>query len=378
MIEASSNERHGIVTGFFAALERNNQRTFAGFLPSDDLIDDLSKLRLKPPHGYGTKWHRGVGPMAFANRSLNDIDRQTENRDLRTTYHDHLSLTMTDAKRLESATPLVPTDFEAFLLLLHRFTDFHLAAFGPDCEVYKKSNIIVSKLTSLRHRISRSPEFMTLRAPTITWALTVGIQEFYSESISATAFSTCDDNGEPAPRSSFNVDVADLGLLSITEACDLPAFLRHTPIRTLPVPSGPTRATPTSTGGARTPVARTQTATQPRAATRPRQEPTRAGVTHANPHHPREFQTFLANLPQAQRETVGLRKILQGCPNVNYRTVMTTLGTDSVSCLRYHIIGSCGLHECTKEHAPITIPPGGAATLCTLLQPGLAAIIAGN
>jgi hypothetical protein len=44
--------------------------------------------------------------MAFANRSLNNIDKQTENRDLRNMYGDHLTLTMADAKKLESATPL--------------------------------------------------------------------------------------------------------------------------------------------------------------------------------------------------------------------------------------------------------------------------------
>jgi hypothetical protein len=52
------------------------------------------------------------------------IDKQTENRDLRNTCRDHLTLTMADAKKLESATPLAPTGFEAFLLLLHRFNGF--------------------------------------------------------------------------------------------------------------------------------------------------------------------------------------------------------------------------------------------------------------
>ena len=49
LIDAASNERHGVVTGFFVALERNNSRTFAGFPPTDDLIDDLSHIKLAPP-----------------------------------------------------------------------------------------------------------------------------------------------------------------------------------------------------------------------------------------------------------------------------------------------------------------------------------------
>jgi hypothetical protein len=150
LAEASSTERRGIVTGFFANLERENPSIFAGFQPSDDLIDDLSKSKLAPPAGYGTKWHRGIGPMAFAARSLTDIDRQQKNRDLRTTYHEHLSLTMSDAKQLESATPLVPQDFEAFLLLLNRFSCFHRAAFGDSCDVYLKSTKVITSLTRLR------------------------------------------------------------------------------------------------------------------------------------------------------------------------------------------------------------------------------------
>jgi hypothetical protein len=112
IIEASSNERHHLVTGFFCQLERLHSRTFAGFQPTDDLVDDISKLKLAPPQGYGSKWHHGIGPMAFANRSLNDIDKQAKNRNLRSTYGDHLTLTMADAKKLESATPLAPAHFD--------------------------------------------------------------------------------------------------------------------------------------------------------------------------------------------------------------------------------------------------------------------------
>jgi hypothetical protein len=92
IIEASSNEQHHLVTGFFCQLERLNSQTFAGFQPTDDLVDSISRLKLAPPQGYSTKWHRGIGPMAFADRSLNNIDKKTENRDLRNTYGDHLTL----------------------------------------------------------------------------------------------------------------------------------------------------------------------------------------------------------------------------------------------------------------------------------------------
>jgi hypothetical protein len=108
LTEASSIERHGVVTGFFRQLKHHNPCTFAGFQPSEDLIDNLSKFRLSPPQGYGTKWHRGVGPMAFGERTLTNMDNQRANRDLRLTYTDNLSMTMADARKLESAPPLVP------------------------------------------------------------------------------------------------------------------------------------------------------------------------------------------------------------------------------------------------------------------------------
>jgi hypothetical protein len=74
LTEASSTERHGIITGFFRNLERSQAHIFAGFQPSEDLIDDLSNFRLCPPQGYVTKWYRGLGPMAFADRSLTDVE----------------------------------------------------------------------------------------------------------------------------------------------------------------------------------------------------------------------------------------------------------------------------------------------------------------
>jgi hypothetical protein len=241
IIEASSNERHHLVTGFFCQLERLNSRMFAGFQPTDDLVDDISKLKLASPQG--SKWHRGIGPMAFANRSLKDIDKQTENRDLWNAYGDHLTLAMADAKKLESATPLAPADFEAFLLPLHRHDDFHLATLGPPCNIYIKTSRVVTNLTALQHRIARSPEFMPMRAPSIIWMLTVATQEFYAEAATATQFATADAQGDAPPRTSFNLDVYDI----------FQQALRHRGVRSPHVPPkctgppAPTRGEPIPT-----------------------------------------------------------------------------------------------------------------------------------
>jgi hypothetical protein len=100
------------------------------------------------------------------------------------------------------------------------------------------------------------------------------------------------------------------------------------------------------------------------------------GTEHVNPNPPPQFTTFLSNVAPAQRETLGLKKILEGCPNCTCSTLMSHLETTNATCLRYHILGTCALSNCSKAHAPISIPPGGAAAICTALQPGLAATIA--
>ena len=372
LVEGSSTERHGIITGFFCVLEKENPRTFAGFQPSVDLLEDIAKLKLAPPQGYGEKWHRGVGPMAFAVRSLADLDQQTENRNLRATYSDHLRLTLADVKKLESSTPLVPTDFEAFLLLLNRFADFHLAAFGPACDLYRKSSAVLRNLTSLRQRIARSPEFMTNRAPSIIWALTIATQEFFADTATATQFDRAKAMESDPPFVTFNLDVNDLSKLCVTEACDLPAFLRRLPPLSLP-PAGPspyqkqTPNAPKAQGGPAPSTAKNKS----------KSNSTPSDGVYTNPNFNAAFQAQLRLLPPGtSQEKVGLRGLLAHCPGSSYSTIMTSLGTDNRTCLRYHVLGACGLRGCTKKHEPVIFPQGGPAAVCTMLQPGFAALLA--
>jgi hypothetical protein len=368
IVEGATSERHGTITGFFCQLERQKPQTFAGFQPSDDLVEDIAKFKFAPPKGYGDKWHRGIGPMAFAERTLGDLDQQTRNRDLRDEYGDQLSLTMADAKKLLSATPLVPMDFEAFLLLLNRFSEFHLAAFGPDCDIHLKTRVVIQKLTVLRQRIQRSPEFMPSRAPSIIWALTLATQAFYAEAATSSQFDQAKERESPPPFISFDIDVSDLSKLQITEACDLPPFLRR---HAAPVPpAGP----PPYQRPAPAPGSATQPGPQPRTP-RERTPSNNNGVTHVNPHFHSALRAQLNTIPAGDaREKLGLRLVLSKCPNCDYRIIISKLGATNQSCLRYHVLGSCGLNACTKSHEPITIPPGGAEALCTLLRPGFLAV----
>jgi hypothetical protein len=99
-------------------------------------------------------------------------------------------------------------------------------------------------------------------------------------------------------------------------------------------------------------------------------------VAIVNPDHAAEFKSFFSIDPADKRATTGLRKILDGCPDVNYNVLTTKLGGVSSRCLRYHVFGQCGLRTCLKEHVPLRLAPGGATAICNLLQPGLTAILA--
>ena len=55
---------------------------------------------------------------------------------------------------------------------------------------------------------------------------------------------------------------------------------------------------------------------------------------------------------------------------------MASLGTANSTCLRYHVLGACGLRQYTKDHVPVTFPQGDPAAVCTMLQPGFTALLA--
>jgi hypothetical protein len=366
LIEASSAERHGIITSFFHQLERSNARTFAGFKPTEDLCDDLAKLKLAPPQGYGTKWHRGLGPMAFAPRSLGDTDLQTTNMDLRSTYGSNLVLSVAEARKLESGPPLVPTDFEAFLLVLTRFAEFHSATLGPECDLVLQTQTVIRNLTRLRLRVSRSPEFMLQRAPSILWAITLATQDFFSEAITASQFQAAEDNELDPPVVRAYIDVADLSKLQLTEACDIPAFLKHAPTRPAPLPRSPNPYSPASHNPPRTGATPGRNTNNP---------PSPA-LVNDNPHLSPAFQRLFAACSTEQRKSIGLRKILDGCPgNPSYPQITAKLGASNSDCLRYHIIGHCGLRTCQKNHVQLAITPAQAQALSTLLQPGVTALL---
>jgi hypothetical protein len=358
-------ERRTIVTSFFGKLADHHGHEFGGFTPSEELIDDIVKIKLAP--GQNTKCHRGVGPLAFTDRSIAETDEQASQRSMVSSHVAHVSLTYAEARAMDSKPPAMPTTFDKFLLVLRRFTNFHLQAFGPRCDLVRKTNAVVKKLTSLRDRIERShgDSFMVNRAPTIIWELTIATRKFFDDAKTSANFSLAAANGDDDPYVEAPINVDALGDLSTVTCPDLPDWLR--PPAALPSPPArPSTAPSRSSSQAPAPAARS------RATPRSSSTPTSAAPAFSvNPNHSPGFATLFATVPQDKRDKISLRKILAASPGVDYDVLVAKLATHGGTCLRYHIVGSCGLRTCHKEHSALNMPPGAVDTICTLLRPGL-------
>lgn len=95
-----------------------------------------------------------------------------------------------------------------------------------------------------------------------------------------------------------------------------------------------------------------------------------------NPNHQPGFAAFFARIPVAQHnKIISLKKICDACTNMDYDVIQTKLGTHVGTCLRYHLVGSCGLRSCGKEHSPLTMPVNAVTDICVLLGPGMHAAL---
>src|SRR5687767_4783566 len=108
LADAIQSERHYIIQSMFHTLAKSDV-DFAGYQPSDDLIEDLSHFYFLPQtQSAALHWHRGLSPMAFSIHSAAEVEAQSANRDLWDKFGAHLSLTPAEARRLESGAPPLP------------------------------------------------------------------------------------------------------------------------------------------------------------------------------------------------------------------------------------------------------------------------------
>lgn len=77
----------------------------------------------------------GLEPNGLVLQSAYNLDVQRENRDLRSSLRHNLTFTHAKAKKLESAPPSLPDNFESMLLILRRYFKFLFKVLGPICSL---------------------------------------------------------------------------------------------------------------------------------------------------------------------------------------------------------------------------------------------------
>ena len=60
---------------------------------------------------------------------------------------------------------------------------------------------------------------------------------------------------------------------------------------------------------------------------------------------------------------------------MDYPLLQRKLSTHAGTCLRYHLVGSCGVRGCNKEHAAMNIPLNAVTDIVALLRPGVDAAV---
>jgi hypothetical protein len=172
---------------------------------------------------------------------------------------------------------------------------------GPTCDLSVKTHKVISDLTRLRLRISRSPDFMLQRAPYILWALTLATQDFFAESITASQFKAAEDNDEEPPVVYASIDVANLSKLQLTEACDLPVFLRHHQSRPAHVPHSTSPYIHSANSPTRTPAAPSASTGRHQANNPPTQAP-----VNDTPQLSPAFARLFSACSAEKHKTIGL------------------------------------------------------------------------
>jgi hypothetical protein len=115
LAKAPTHEKRTIARNFFQELSLQKD-SFVGFSPSKELGDDLiSGSYASPLPVTLSKWHQGFSPMAFVVRSVQDLAKQREQRDLTSHYNNLLQISNSKCKKLESGLPTVLTSLPCVL-----------------------------------------------------------------------------------------------------------------------------------------------------------------------------------------------------------------------------------------------------------------------
>jgi hypothetical protein len=310
--------------------------------------------------------------MAFVARSVQDLAKQREQRDLTSHHNGLLQISYSECKKLESGPPTVPTSLPGVLNVLEKCADSHGHCWGDRNGIAQDIKAIRYNLRRLQPRLANVPKFAPQRAPTILWTLANAITDYYHTVTTDRDFT---DAATPAGDPQYvksTIDQKDSSLVTLQQAADLPGFLQPLP----PVQHKPSRQPDRqhdrpSPGCLSDPI--------PRTGNPPRTPPpTGRGNTggaqqqqqgpQLNLNTPASLRHLFARLLEAKWQDLRLNALLETA-NMTITSLKDMIQAAPHTCMRYAVCGRCSNPSCWLKHIVIALDDNDIAP--GLLQPVL-------
>lgn len=353
---ARADDKTSIIQNLFGRLKREYAE-FIDFEPSLELIDDLKKQALASPMMSTSKWYRGIGPMAFADRDIAETDAARETEALLAQRGNLISLSLADAKAFETGPPPIPKSMEKGLKYIRRWSIFLKITLGPACSLHKEAKSLHGDLLSLLPRIQRAPSFTEERLPAIMWELSHASRDFFNRIVSKEAFDMADEEEDDAPRVKAFLPLDSLLSMSAPAPRDMPAYLRPTEIPSEGNSQQSSTPLKRQTGGR---TNRNDTDT-----------PTRSSPIKANPEWMAQFRDMCSTTDTRVLHRLTLGKIMTGA-NKTMDWLRNTMNAEDTCCVRWHILGSCRRDRCRRQHSkPAGLTNEAATSIAQALQPAV-------
>ena len=189
-------------------------------------FDDIKNLNFAPTQLNEKTWHRGLTPMAFADRSVAKVDAANLEKETFDKYGNFIQLSCTDASTLDSKPPQAPRTTEKLCLYLRRWMVFLKAIWGSTCPLYVQSKALYNKLLVLLDRVIRSADFMKRRGASIMWELCYETRRFFQQLVTSDDFAEATENNSAHPMAQCTINVHCILTLDGGPAGDLPKSLR--------------------------------------------------------------------------------------------------------------------------------------------------------
>jgi hypothetical protein len=315
--------------------------------------------------------------MAFVARSVQDLAKQREQRDLTSHYNGLLQISYSECKKLESGPPTVPTSLPGVLDILHileKCAGFHGHCWGDHNGIAQDIKAIRYNLRQLQPRLANVPKFAPQRAPTILWTLANAITDCYH-------IVTTDRNfmdaatlaGDPLYAES-TIDRKDLSLVTLQQAADLPDFLQPLPpFQHKPSWQPDRQHDRPSPGRLSNPI--------PRTGNPPRMPPpTGWGTTDGaqqqqqdprlNLNTPAPLRHLFARLPEVKWQDLCLNALIE-TSNMTIASLTDMVQAAPHTCMRYAVCGCCSNPSYRLKHTVIGLDDNTAQRVAGLLTPGV-------